>query len=516
MRSKKALANIIASLILQFVTVVCGFIVPRLIIRTFGSNINGLTTSITSFLGYITLFEAGVGGVVRASLYKPLSNKDISSISGILKATEKFFKSLSYVFIGYLFVIALYFSFFANKGYDIFFTFSLVLIIGLSTFVQYYFGLTYQVLLYADQKQYISSSLQIITLIINTFLVAVLIKLGAGIHMVKFGSSLIYIVRFVSIFLYVKRKYKLIKDCPENKDAIRNRWDGLGHHIAYFLHRNTDIVVLTLFTNFEEVSVYYVYFMVVSGIEKLVTSFSTGLEAAFGNVIAKEENEILDRNFRIYELISSSLTTILFTSTAMLIIPFITLYTKGVTDANYIRPLFAYILVMAEAVYCIRIPYHSVVLAAGHFRQTRNGAFIEASLNVILSLILVNYLGIIGVAIGTLSAMLFRTIQYAIYLSRNILNRKISEFTKRCFINIFAVLLIIFVVNSLKVTKISSYTEWVLYAICVTIISIVIVMLINIVFYRTDIIKLFRIIKSLLIPNNKKTETKAYYKYLGG
>lgn len=234
MRSKKAFANIIASLTLQFTTVVCGFIIPRLIIKTFGSDINGLTSSITSFLGYITLFEAGVGGVVRASLYKPLANRDIIAISGILKATEKFFKSLSYVFIGYLFVIAFYFSFFANKGNDILFTFSLVLIIGVSTFVQYYFGLTYQVLLQADQKQYISSSLQIITIIINAILVAVLVKLGAGIHVVKFGSSLIYIVRIVGVYLYVKRKYKLIKDCPENNDAIKNRWDGLGHHIAFF------------------------------------------------------------------------------------------------------------------------------------------------------------------------------------------------------------------------------------------------------------------------------------------
>lgn len=500
MRSKKALVNMIASLALQLVTVVCGFIIPRLIIKTFGSDINGLSSSITSFLGYITLFEAGVGGVIRASLYKPLANKDISAISGIVKATEKFFKSLSYIFIGYLIIIALYFSVFVNRGYDVVFTFSLVIIIGASIFVQYYFGLTYQVLLQADQKQYISSSLQIVTIIINAILVIVLVNLGAGIHMVKLGSSLIYILRVAGLYIYVNRNYKLIKDCPEDKHAIKQRWDGFGHHIAFFLHRNTDIVVLTLFTNLKEVSVYSVYFLVVSGIEKLVTSFSTGLEAAFGNIIAKEESEILDRNFRIYELISFSLTTILFTSTAMLILPFITLYTKGVTDANYIRPLFAYVLIIAEAVYCVRIPYHSVVLAAGHFKQTRDGAFIEAALNVFLSLVLVNFFGIIGVAIGTLCAMVFRTVQYAIYLSRNIIKRKISDFTQRCFINIFAVLLIIFTVNRLKIVKINSYAVWGIYAVCVTLISLVIVILTNIVFYRTDIMNLFRIINNLITP----------------
>lgn len=61
MRSKKALANISVALILQIVAIICGLILPRLIISTFGSDVNGLINSITQFLGYIILLEAGVG-----------------------------------------------------------------------------------------------------------------------------------------------------------------------------------------------------------------------------------------------------------------------------------------------------------------------------------------------------------------------------------------------------------------------------------------------------------------------
>ena len=109
MRSKKALANIIISLLYQFVAVICGLIVPRLIISTFGSSVNGLLSSITRFLGYIVLLEAGVGGVVRAALYKPLAEKSINSINRIIKATEKFFKIIGLIFLGYLLVIAIIF-----------------------------------------------------------------------------------------------------------------------------------------------------------------------------------------------------------------------------------------------------------------------------------------------------------------------------------------------------------------------------------------------------------------------
>ena len=69
MRKKKAIINIIFSLLLQLVTVISGFIVPRLFIGKFGSEVNGLVNSIGSFVGYITLLQSGVGSVVKASLY---------------------------------------------------------------------------------------------------------------------------------------------------------------------------------------------------------------------------------------------------------------------------------------------------------------------------------------------------------------------------------------------------------------------------------------------------------------
>ena len=91
MRSKKAIKNLISSIILQLVTFICGLIVPRLILTNFGSDVNGLINSITQFLAYISLLESGFGPVVKSILYKPIANKDKKQIESILKASEKFF-----------------------------------------------------------------------------------------------------------------------------------------------------------------------------------------------------------------------------------------------------------------------------------------------------------------------------------------------------------------------------------------------------------------------------------------
>lgn len=506
MRSKKALLNIFYSLLLQVVTVISSFIIPIYIIGTFGSNVNGVIVSITHFLSYITLLESGVGGVVRAALYKPLANKDVSQISRIVKATEKFFRIIAYIFIAYIFIIAFAFPSIVSGEFDGIYLTTLVLIIGTSTFIQYYFGMTYSVLLQADQTRYINSIFQIATLFINTIITVILINYGFSIHIVMLGSAAIFVLRPILLQMYVKRRYNLLSDCKGDSSAIKQRWDGLGHHIAFFLHRNTAVVVLTFFANIRDVSVYSVYYMVVVGIQKFVNTLSSGVEAAFGNMIARGEKSSLDRNFRLYEFISYTATTVFFTSAGLLILDFVKIYTNGITDADYYRPLFAYVLVAAEAIYCIRLPYHAVVLAAGHFRQTKKGAYTEVIINILLSLILVNFLGILGVAIATLIAMLYRTVQYAIYLSNNILERKITVFIKRVFVSIIAVIVTVCISILIPNFEIITYFDWFVYAIIITIISTIVNILLSLLFYLDDIRLVKDVVKRLITKRKRIKE----------
>ena len=76
------------SLLYQLVKLLCGFILPRMFLQYYGSAVNGLVSSITQFLGFITLAECGVGAVVQSALYKPLADKDETEISKIIQISE--------------------------------------------------------------------------------------------------------------------------------------------------------------------------------------------------------------------------------------------------------------------------------------------------------------------------------------------------------------------------------------------------------------------------------------------
>ncbi len=53
--------------------------------------------------------------------------------------------------------------------------------------------------------------------------------------------------------------------------------------------------------------------------------------------------------------------------------------TSTITDVNYIRPLFGYLICGSIFFTCIKLPYEQMVYAAGTFKETRNGAFVEAA-----------------------------------------------------------------------------------------------------------------------------------------
>lgn len=109
----------------------------------------------------------------------------------------------------------------------------------------------------------------------------------------------------------------------------------------------------------------------------------------FGNMLAKNEMQKLLKTFDAYEWIIHTLVTFVFSVTMILIVPFVRVYTKDVTDANYIVPFFAFFITLAQASYCLRIPYNTMVLAAGHYRQTQASAILEALINVGVSVVFV-------------------------------------------------------------------------------------------------------------------------------
>ncbi len=504
MRGRKTIINTVFSLVEEVVAIVCGFILPRIILSAFGSKYNGLITSITQFLSCSVLLRSGIGGATRAALYKPLVQKDKDEINSIIKATDIFMKKIGTIIAVAIVVFSVVYPFFVLKEFEYIFTLSLFLIIGLSTFAESFFGITYLILLQADQKLWVSSVLKSISYILNLIIAIILIKLNCGIHLVKLGSTLIYIAYPIALQVYVKRKYNLDSKVKPNNKAIAQRWDAFWHQVATFVMTNTDVIILTVFTNMISVSIYSVYNLVINGLKRTVQSFSNGLEAFFGDIIAREEEDSLRKNLSVIELTLYSISTILYSVAIVVILPFVAIYTRGIGDADYLNPGFAYILLLAQFFNSIRIPYQLVVQAAGHYKQTKRGAMIEPIINIVISVVFVIRFGLIGVAVGTLVSTIYRTIQFSNYMSKNIVKRNMFYTFSRIIIHLAECAIIIFIANNINIQFENNYANWLLNSVIVGIIAVCIVCISNIIFYRKECVLVFERIKKFIKNRRKK------------
>lgn len=461
---QKAKRNILTMLISQLVATACGVVIPRVFISTFGSAMYGLTSSIAQFLSYITMLEGGIGRVARAEMYGPLARKDYVEVSRVYHAIKRFFSIVGIIFIGYTLVLSVtYYDIADVQEYSWLNTFMLVWIISAGTLAKYMGGLSCLTLINADQRQYVGNLIITACTIINALSVVLLANLGCDMVIIKLGSGIIYVVQPICYGIYVRKHYQL-PAVGKNVSKLKQKWTGLGQHIAYFLHDNTDIVILTLFADLKLVAVYSVYRLVITSVRKIASSFTSGMEAAFGELIAKSETPALQRVFLKNKYMMSFTSVLLFGTTAVLVVPFVRLYTQGVTDANYIQPAFAVILLFAEAIDCFMHPCASIAVSANKLKETRWGSYGEAIINIVLSLVLIWWNPLLGVALATLIATVFKGLFYMIYAAKNILHIRIVELGK--FFVLTNGMILLFALLGFVVLQgytISNYIQWIIW-----------------------------------------------------
>lgn len=472
---------------------IIGLITPRLIIQYYGSAVNGLVNSITQFLGYISLLDMGLNAVVASSLYAPLAQKDDDEVSRIVVSCDRFYKKIAFALLVYSIIVMFVYPFVTNDQFSFWYIAGLVFAIALNSFAQYCFGVTWMILLEADQRIYTKHYIETFVALISLICSVILIKNQFSIQIVKLAASIAFIIKPLFLSVYVKRHYNINKKIKLEGEPIKQKKNGIAHHLANTVFSGTDVVILTLFSSLESVSVYSVYFLAVNAVSELVRTLSYSVTSLIGNMLSREEFTRLKEFFKCYVWGMHFITVAAFSTAAVAIRSFVHIYTKGVQDANYDAPVFALILVMAYAVYTVRIPYKQLINAAGHYKQTQNSAIIEMVINLTASIILVLKFDIIGVAIGTLLAMLYRTVFFVRYVSKNIIFLEPAYFLKMCFTD-FVSLAVIFIETRFMIFKADNFTEWAMASICFGVIYAATALAVNVIFNRRELLAGYRMI----------------------
>ena len=488
---KKLYLNTITSLTAQFVAVIYGFVLPRLILEQFGSEVNGLTQSIKQFLGIISFLDMGVGQVVRSALYRPLHEKDYCALSAVMASGRKFYRRLAYVLAAYVVVLICVYPSISGRSFCWGYTATLIASMAISSFAQYYFGVINEQLIHADQRSYIIYSAQIITNVLNAVVCVCMIRMDLSIQTVKLAASLIFILRPIVTQIYIKKHYRIDRAIHYVGEPIAQKWNGVAQHVSAVILDGTDTIVLTFFSTLSNVSVYSVYYMVIASLQQFYQAATAGLHSAAGTLWASRERVAQEKLFAQIELVLHYGTVFLFSCTGILIVPFVQVYTNGLTDASYIQPVFSMLLVFAYAVRCLRTPYNIWILAAGHYKQTQCCHINAAAINLILSVLAVSRWGLIGVAVGTLCAMVYQTAWMAHYNIKALLRRPAWTIMKQFAVDLLTATCICLTASQINLIKVT-YLGWFVMAVQVALIAAAVCGLSILIFYRKECMQLIR------------------------
>ena len=504
MRTKQALKNVVYSLLLQLITAISGLIIPRFFIALYGSSTNGLVSSIGQFISCMGLVEAGIAAAGTVALYFPISENDNKTISSIVSAARKFYLRSGLIFAFLVAILVFAYPFVvSNEISDVAFIRWMIIVLSVNGLVDYFFLGKYRILLQADQHGYIISAAQIIGVIVTMIASIILMEMQFSALFVKIVAAVVYLLRSVAVAIYVRKHYPLISFYEKpNFEAFGQRWAALLHQIVGLIVTNTDIVVLTLMLPQNAlmiVSVYTVYNLVASALQGLMTSISNGLGSGFGEVIARDEKEVLEKSFSNYEYVFFVLIFTVYTCMASLMYPFIGLYSSSFSDGEqYLSWALVVLFTLTGLLQAVRLPGLTIICAAGHYRQTRGRAVFEAVINLSVSIVLVRPLGIVGVLIGTCASYAYRTSDVIIYNAKHFLPNSLKKTGLRIFRNALVSVVLVLAAIRFVPSEISNWLVWFGWAILDGIIVVSVMAVVNYIAEPEEIKALLKRVKGLV------------------
>lgn len=499
MKFSKGMKNIVSSVIGQAVTIIIAIFIPRIVITSYSSEVNGLLNSISQVITYLALLEAGVGAVALQALYKPITTGDKEAINEILSATNKYYKKTGLFYLLSIIVVSFIYPFIINSNLNYFFVAEIVFITSLPNVINFFFQGKLQILIRANGYDYFLTNLSTILGCLASSIKIFLLLNKINVILVQTVYCGISLLQMIAILLFIKKKFPWLDlKVKPNYNAIRQKNSALTHQVCSLVTNSTDITVLSIFCGLEIASIYSIYNMIFNIITNIVDSLNNGFQYKFG----KEFCLGMD-NYRRFLIIFSTYyfffgAGLMFACYA-LSIPFIALYTRG-ADIQYVDKWLPLLFAFVHVLKFFRNPFLSTCSVAGHFKQTQRDAILESIINLSLSLILVNIIGIYGVLLGTILAVLYRDFAVINYSNRIILNRSGKNIVKIIVIDVIVFIALI-VFNNLFVISIDSYLDFFLYAFIITLLSLLLFFVVNLCCSIESLKCLIKIIQNMFKRN---------------
>ena len=482
MRTKNSIKNILSVVIFNVIIGVLGFVKARVFVDGLDNDIYSLNQLFYQIFAYIAIADIGFGLIINKQLYKALSKDDKKEVNNIYSSSKIFFRNIGLIMFGIALVTSFFVQYLTKADVSPLYI-QLVFIIFIFRNVVDYFFVAPRCVLEADQKLYKINHLLKSIKILETIVEVVLVLMGADYLIVLLPGIAITIL----IDLYMNHKvYKEYPWLKDNKKFNKKHLSGTRHVIwqklSGLLSSNTDIILISTFINPLNVIIYTSYNYVCQYLSDTIYIVGTAITPSFANLLHKE-NE--DKKYSVFTEIN--ILFFFIGSFAMIMLygfltPLVSFWMGNEYTSGRIILLFFCLIAFQKIV---DRPMGMIINSYGLFKETQVACVVEALLNLVLSLILVKPLGILGVLIGTFaSKLLVTTIQYPLYIMKNIFNKSAIKYLLNYFLVLVINLIFIFILSQI-VPSIDSILNWFVYVLVFAIIVGVTLFILYLIIFKS-------------------------------
>lgn len=476
--------NIITNITLQVVLGASGLMIPRLILLSYSSEMNGMINSITQFLTYAGMVELGIMNAAVPMFYKPFVIRDYRSINDIFNTVRRKYISSGCLYLIIVLVVALVYPVFVDRFIPYSHIVFLTMILALPTVIDFAAIGKYKALLLANQKYYIINGIRAGATILILIVSCMFLVRDYNILIVKLVPGIMRFVEAIVIYWYVKRKYNFLyndKNITSVQVKIPQQKNAFIHQITALINYNTDLIVLTVLGGREKlkiVSVYSVYALAYSFINNLNGGIVVSFEAVFGEMIAEENICRLNSIFRKIEYWFYILIFFMYSCYVALIIPFIRNYTTNIQDINYIDWKYGVLFALSGILASLKDVHFLIIKGYGHFKQTQKHLIIQALINIFLSVVLVPKGGIIGVLIGTNVGHVIADIGIVSYVEKHLLKEE-RHYTLHMIVRNILLFIFLAYFEIYFMWMVSGWGQWIICASIICVVNLIIYIMIN-------------------------------------
>lgn len=433
MRKLNTLRNLITTTFSYVVLALLGFVRIKVFIANLGEEIYSVNQLFYQIFAYLSIAEAGIGALIVQRYYKLLIEKNKDDINVIHTTAKSFLRKISVGIFAVGIVISFALKFLTNNSLTLGYmqlVFILFMIRNLVDYLMY----TPRLLMQADQKSYITNR------IINFFKI---IEIAVEIILLYNGIDYVYIL-IPTIILRIVANYftnkKVYKEYPwlktvdkKDKSVVKDTKYLLGHRIAGVVSSNTDILVISKFLTPLSVTIYSSYNYIVKFATDAVNLVLNALLASFGNVMHGKEE---DKKLNVFEQMNSLFVCMAsFLSISMyFILPSLVKLWIGPDKIMDSLAFIFMIIILYQNV--SKLMFNAMRDVQGWFKQTQLVAYAEGIMNIILSIILLQYIDLAGVLIATVITNVCTNFWfYPIYTYKNLFDRKPWSYYIKFFVN---------------------------------------------------------------------------------